>query len=435
MAASLRKPAASNGRSSTVAILMFAVLLASYAMNAMDRQVFPLLLADVRKEYGFAIADAGLLSTIFTAGMAVAGIPTGYLLARFSRKAILQVGVAIFSVGTGVTVLAHGFADMLIYRAVTGIGEAMQITVLIAISANYFVRYRSAAVGTLSFTYGIGAIIGPLLAGTLLTQYHNWRVPMVAYALLGGLAMLLIAVFVRHWFSETVAAPAIARHDAAEDRLWNHNILVLTIISMLWGLTLQSYFGLYPTYLRESLHFSPSDTGTIMSFFGIGGLTSIGGGWLGDRLSAKALFVPSFLAAALLGYLPFHGVTGFAPLAVISLLYGAVAAGILFVNVAGYHVKAVTPRLASKAAGLFVTSFYAAGAVAGYILGYLAHAYGWERASEIQEVGLPLLACLVTLLIRSDTMSTRTPTAETTPEVAVADPATVASPALPRPIR
>ena len=79
----------------------------------------------------------------------------------------------------------------------------------------------------------------------------------------------------------------------------------------------------------------------------------------------------------------------------------------MFVNVAGYHVKAVSPRLASKAAGLFVTTFYAAGAAAGYVLGYLVHAYGWERASEIQEVGLPLLVCLVTLAIRSRQMSVR----------------------------
>jgi DHA1 family inner membrane transport protein len=401
------RPPASDQAARRAAVLMFAILLASYAMNAMDRQVFPLLLPDVRKEYGFAIADAGLLSTIFTAGMAIAGIPTGFLLARYSRKTILQLGVAIFSVGTAVTVLSQGFGDMLIYRATTGIGEAMQITVLIAISANYFVRYRSAAVGTLSFTYGIGAIIGPILAGNLLAHFHNWRVPMLAYGALGLVAMLFIAIFVRHWFSETVAAPSDASVTVAEDRLWNHNIVVLTGISVLWGLTLQSYFGLYPTFLREGLHFSPTDAATIMSFFGVGGLSSIGGGWLGDRLSIKTLMVPAFAAAAVLGYLPFHGVTDFGALAVISLLYGAIAGGILFVNVAGYHVKAVSPRLASRAAGLFVTTFYAAGAIAGYILGFLVHHYGWAVASEIQQVGLPLLACVSTLAIRSNQMSVR----------------------------
>ena len=417
---------APDGRTPRAALLMFAILLASYAMNAMDRQVFPLLLPDVRKEYGFVIADAGLLSTIFTAGMAIAGIPAGFLLAHFSRKAILQLGVAIFSVGTAMTVLSQGFTDMLLYRAVTGIGEAMQITVLIAISANYFVRYRSAAVGTLSFTYGIGAIIGPLLAGNLMTHFQSWRVPMVTYGALGLVAMLIIALFVRHWFSETAAAQSNGAVSAAVDRLWSHNIIVLTVVSVLWGLTLQAYFGLYPTFLRESLHYSPTDTATIMSFFGVGGLTSIGGGWLGDRLQVKTLMAPSFLVAAVLGYLPFHGVTGLIPLAAISLFYGAVAGGVLFVNVAGYHVKAVSPRLASRAAGLFVATFYAAGAAAGYMLGYLVHSYGWERASEVQEVGLPLLACLVTLAIRSGEMSVRIhPALLAAPGAAAVDPVVV----------
>ena len=113
-------------------IVMFGVLLASYAINAMDRQLFPLLVPEVRRQYGFSLAGVGLLSTIFTLGMAIAGLPTGYFLSRFSRKFVLQAGIALFSAGTLLTVLARGFPDMLIYRAATGIGEAMQLTVLIS---------------------------------------------------------------------------------------------------------------------------------------------------------------------------------------------------------------------------------------------------------------------------------------------------------------
>ena len=65
------------------------MLLASYVMNAMDRALFPLLAADVRREYGYSLANLGLVSTIFTLGMAMAGLPAGFLLARYSRKAVL----------------------------------------------------------------------------------------------------------------------------------------------------------------------------------------------------------------------------------------------------------------------------------------------------------------------------------------------------------
>src|ERR1700727_1100566 len=220
-----------GGRNLTAGILMFGVLLASYAMNAMDRQVFPLILPEVRKEYGFDLAAGGLLSTIFTLGMAVAGIPTGWLVARFTPRFVVSLGIIIFSVGTGITVIAHGFADMLFYRAATGVGEAMQITALIAIASNYFTNYRSSAVGALSFTYGIGAIIGPLVAGYLLTNYQTWRAPMIGYGLLGGVAIIAIYLFVRPWFSEMISEAAIDSETNVSGTLLNRNVVVLMVLA------------------------------------------------------------------------------------------------------------------------------------------------------------------------------------------------------------
>jgi MFS family permease len=72
---------------------MFAILLVSYAINAMDRQLFPLVASDIRREYGFSLSGAGFLSTVFTLGMALAGLPTGYVLARFTRKATVEIGI------------------------------------------------------------------------------------------------------------------------------------------------------------------------------------------------------------------------------------------------------------------------------------------------------------------------------------------------------
>ncbi len=69
-----------------VALTSLVIVAASYVVNAMDRQVFPVLLPDIRKEYGFTLAQGGLLATIFTLGIGLAGVPSGYLLDRLSRK-------------------------------------------------------------------------------------------------------------------------------------------------------------------------------------------------------------------------------------------------------------------------------------------------------------------------------------------------------------
>src|SRR3989454_7255332 len=188
------------------AIAMFGLLLASYVINAMDRQLFPLLVPEVRRQYNFSLSDVGLLSTVFTLGMALAGLPTGYLLSHFSRKPVLQAGIALFSVCTVLTVMAFGFHDMLIYRAATGIGEAMQLTILLAIAANYFINHRAAAVGSVNFSYGIGAIISPILGGSLLSVYQSWQVPLVIFAVLGFIAIAAIGLSVRPWFTESESA-------------------------------------------------------------------------------------------------------------------------------------------------------------------------------------------------------------------------------------
>src|SRR5580704_5496531 len=177
------KAASGEAGTRTAAIAMYGVLLLAYSVNAADRQLFPLLAHDVRVQYSFSLSDTGLLTTIFTLGLAVAGLPTGYLLARFSRKTVLLLGIGIFSTGTALTVLAHGLPDMLVYLAATGIGEAMQLTVMIAIAANYFVGYRAAAIGSMNVFFGFGAFYGPIVGGLLLAVYKNWHAPMIAFGL------------------------------------------------------------------------------------------------------------------------------------------------------------------------------------------------------------------------------------------------------------
>src|SRR5579864_3612852 len=198
--------ATSNTTDNAIAIAAIAVLIVSYAVNAMDRTLFPLMLTDVRREYGFNLPQAGLMSTIFTLGMALAGFPTGYLMSRYSRKTVIQIGILIYSAATVITVAATGFADMLFYRAVTGVGEAMQLTALLAVFSSYFSRHRATGVGVLNYAYAGGAAVGPWLGARLLVDYGGWRAPMVIFGLIGFAMMALIAAVVRPQLSETRTA-------------------------------------------------------------------------------------------------------------------------------------------------------------------------------------------------------------------------------------
>ena len=384
---------------------MCGVAFASYVVNAMDRQLFPLLASDVRREYGFSLASIGLLSTIFTLGMALAGLPTGLLLARFSRKAVLQAGIAIFSAGTALTAVSSGFFDMLFYRAATGIGEAMQLTVLVAIAANYFARNRALALGALNISFAIGAALGPILGGALLGRFESWRVPMLVFASLGVIAIGLIRVVLRPWFSEG-SSPSQERSDSGgASSLWNRNTVLLTLMSVAGGLVIYGYLGMYPTFLREGLRYSPSAAGTVMGGFGLGALASLGGGWIGDRFSPRIVLGAAFACAAGIGYLLFVGPPAFWSQLLLSFAWASVTSGTIFVNLAGYHVRAVRRALFDRAAGIFVTSLYGSAVGAGYLMGWIVSHRGWIVAGQTQLSVLSLVAGGLALALRPDKMT------------------------------
>jgi MFS transporter, DHA1 family, inner membrane transport protein len=384
---------------------MYCVLLVAYSLMAADRYLFPFLNSDVRKEFGFSVPTIGLLSTIFTLGLGIGGLPTGYLLSRFSRKTVLMLGIAIFSGATMLTTVATGFWTMLFCLAVTGIGMAMLATSMFALAASYFIKYRAAAIGSVNFCYGIGGFYAPILASAFLLSYKTWRAPMVAFGLFGFATLVLILLFVRSWFADTRRTAEARKDTGGAPSLFNRNSVVLTILSLLHGLSMYGFLGMYPLYLRESLHFPPGTAGGVYKFFGVGALASILCGWLGDRFSPRVVLSGAFVCSAGLGYLFFHGSSSVLTASIMTCAYGVVASAILYVNLAGFHVKSVRGSLASRASGMFVTSLYAAAAFAGLLMGWIEANHGWPMAGMIQMSVLSIVGAVLALALRPSEMS------------------------------
>ena len=391
--------------SPSIALVMYSVMLLSYALMAANRFLLPTVATNVRQEFGFTLAQTGLLTTVFTIGLGLGGLPTGYLLSRFSRKTVLLCGIAIFSSAVALTTLATGFWTLLLCLAVMGIGMAMEATVMFALAASYFYRNRAAAIGSVNFCYGLGGIAAPLVASWLLKTYGNWRTPMVLFGLAGFVMVVLIAIVVRTWFSETKRAVEARAVAGGAPSLMNRNTILLTIISLIYGLVLYGFLGMYPTFLRDGLKFTPTMAGSVYSFFGVGALLSILGGWLGDRLSPNVVLTSAFLTTALLGYGFVHAGDSVALQRSLTFAYGVVGSAILYVNLAGYHVKAVESGLASRGSGMFVTSLYASSAAAGYLMGWFANQIGWTAAFGVQISLFSVVAAVLALALRPKDMA------------------------------
>ena len=393
----------------SVAVVMLILVAASYVINAMDRQVFSVVLPPIREDFSFSLAQGGFLSTIFTLGIGLAGVPSGYLLDRYPRKVVMLIGIAIYSVFTILTALALGFLDMSLYRAITGIGESMQNAALFSAVGAYFYSRRAMALGTLNFAYGLGSFFGPLFGGVMLQSTGSWKLPFYVYGIAGLVFIGIIGFFVTRRFTEQEEPPSVTEASVDErmpERLLNRNLIIGIITAAIVGTSMYGYLGLYPTFLQENLGFTPTQAGFALSMFGLGALMGIPAGYLGDRFPQRWVIIGALVGAIVTGYVLFNLITTPLQHNVLSFLEGMFASGFLFVNVYSLMQRSVKTTIIGRASGAFITSLYVPSALAGYLFAFLVGRFDWGGAAIVQLVLIPLIGIVAMLFLDPSRINT-----------------------------
>jgi MFS family permease len=385
-------------------------------VNAMDRSVFAPLLPAIRQEYGFGLQAGGLLATGFTLGMAIAGVPAGHLVDRFSRKTVLLVSIVIYSLGTLATPLASGFGEMAAYRILSGFGEGMQAAALFAAVGAFFHHRRGLALGGVGVAFGLGVIIGPLVGVRFAADFGTWRAPFIVFGL-AGLCIALIAAFTasrrmteRGMTKRAVGATSsTGSFDYMPAKPYNRNSIALAVASTVGGVVLYGFLGLYPSFLVSQLHLTTAQSALALSFVGFGGLAGLLGGWIGDRIDQRKLLIGSFLAVSVTGILIYQVQASLGWQCLFAFLMGFFGTGFMFPNVNSAIQRAVRPNQVGRAAGLFVTSFYGPAAFSGLLFGALVAALGWRQAGLWQITVLPLVAVAALAFVRTSRFNNAVP--------------------------
>lgn len=109
---------------------------------------------------------------LFLAALLLVGGVLGDL---HGRRFIFVLGVLIFAAASGWCGLAAGIRQLIVARAVQGVGGALLVPGSLAIiSASFPPEQRGKAIGTWSAFTGITAAIGPVLGGWLV-EHLSWR--------------------------------------------------------------------------------------------------------------------------------------------------------------------------------------------------------------------------------------------------------------------
>src|SRR5579872_4554455 len=174
-------------------ILAAAILGSSMAF--IDSTVVNVALPALQSGLGATVIDAQWVVEsygLFLGALILVGGSVGDLL---GRRRIFVTGVTVFAIASAWCGLAATIHQLIIARAVQGVGAAFLVPGSLAIiSASFDETERGRAIGTWSGSTAITTAVGPVLGGWLI-QHASWR---WAFFLNLPLAAAVIAISLRH---------------------------------------------------------------------------------------------------------------------------------------------------------------------------------------------------------------------------------------------
>ncbi len=142
-----------------------AVLTLANVSGFVDRQILSLLVEPLKRDLGVTDTQVSLLMGLsFAVFYSVLGVPIGRLADRSSRRAIVAVGAALWSLMTALSGLARSFTQLFALRVGVGVGEATLGPSAVSLIADAFPRERR---GTAMSVYMLGTFLGSGIAYAL----------------------------------------------------------------------------------------------------------------------------------------------------------------------------------------------------------------------------------------------------------------------------
>jgi len=182
---------ASNHHQTSIRAVFGALFLALW-LAALDQTVVSTALPTM-------VADLGGLSylswvvTAYLLTSTVAGPLYGKFGDLYGRKIVLQVAIAVFLVGSALCGIAQNMMQLIVFRAIEGIGGGGLIVITISVIGDLIPpRERGRYQGFFGAVFGTATIVGPLVGGFLVDQL-SWRWIFYINLPTGILAMAVIA--------------------------------------------------------------------------------------------------------------------------------------------------------------------------------------------------------------------------------------------------
>jgi len=276
-------------------IYTLAILTLISTLNYFDRSVLALVLPLIKKEFQVSDTTLGTISSLIMF-YAVFGIPIAWLAERWSRRNIIGIGLAFWSLMTALTGFAGSIWQLGLARFFMGIGEGCGLAPSQSLLADVFSKARRPlALSILTTASSLAIILYSPIAGWL-AQTYGWRVTFFA-AGAPGLVLAVVFLLTVKEPKRPIAADRPAGRAGQTAPLWESLRFLFGSKSYLLCLAGTALMGVYlygvgawgTMFLVRVRHLQLSQIGAEIQPVR-GAVAAAGillGGWLASRLERK----------------------------------------------------------------------------------------------------------------------------------------------------
>ncbi len=352
-----------KGYSLSYYILCVVALLAMFSTTLINP-----LLSIFAKEIGATGIWIGLAVAAYWVSRIILEIPSGILSSKYGYYPPMLIGLVLTAVGTAVCIYVSDPFQLILGRALQGLGAPLFFAVSMTFIVNLFpIERRGGAMGIFQGIEYFGSILGSTFSGIIITAF-SFKGSFLLSTILVVIGIIVI-VAPRRIRTESRAQPRTASFSLSSlsKVFWNKTLMIVSIATLAeWIMSSGALYTVFPLYANESLGFSLSEIGLFMGARSVGYVAAIlGMGYIADKIGRRPVLIFGLAGTAIM-IVSLSFVSSFLGIiAVVSIL--GITTGAIWIICPVLAAEAVDPSLRGAAIGVYRT-FFDLGSILGPII-------------------------------------------------------------------